>query len=117
VPGNAWSGQGPQRASQTNGLIGPAPLTDPNLQKLPNDLQRPVWLRLVRDGLLWTGYTCWDGQHWTATGAPVAVETASCWSGVFACAHDASFAGRGHIRMVLDHLSFAVDTAAPIGRP
>jgi ABC-type glycerol-3-phosphate transport system substrate-binding protein len=115
VPGNGWSATGPSSPTAASGLIGATALTYPNHRPAANYLRRPLWLRWVRDGLSWTGFTSWDGVSWTPTGPAVALEAAGCWVGLFVCAHNISFGGKGLIRAVFDHVSFPLAEEVQIG--
>lgn len=85
---------------------GAATLVKLNTQKHRNYLVRPVWLKLARQGLQWTPYVSWDGQHWVQSGSPQFVPMGGCWVGVWACSHDSSFNLKGYTRATFDHLSF-----------
>ncbi len=78
-------------------------------------LLRPIWLRLVRDGLAWTAYTSLDGKTWAQAGNQMGVEMGGAWVGLFATSHNSSFSRKGLIRVRFDNVSFAVKQAFQIG--
>jgi ABC-type glycerol-3-phosphate transport system substrate-binding protein len=116
-PGSSWSSQGPTSATAATGLIGPQLLTYPNTSKRANYLMRPVWLRLHRAGLSWTGFTSLDGKTWTAVSGAQGIEMGGAWVGLFATAHNDSFGGKGTIRVTFDHVSFPTTSIYQIGTP
>ena len=94
-----------------------AALTLPNKTAAPNYLKKPVWLRLVRDVNLWTAATSSDGKKWVTAGAPLKLEMAGVWLGVFATSHNSSkgFKAGQEIQAVFDKLTFAPATFVQIG--
>ncbi len=92
-------------------------LTLPNTTATRNYLKNPVWLRLVRDVNLWTAATSQDGKQWMTAGAPLKLEMAGAWLGVFATSHNSSkgFKPGQEIRTVFDKLTFAPPTFVQIG--
>ena len=115
LPGVGWQTQTPSSVNATSGLIGATVLTAANTKPAANYLLRPVWLRLVRDGLTWTAYTSVDGKTWTQAGNQLGVEMGGAWVGLFATSHNSSFSGHGLIRAQFDHVSFTVQRAFQIG--
>ena len=87
------------------GLIGAQYLTLNYDKPAPNYLLKPVWLKLVRSGTNWTGYTSFDGQSWVLAGS-TPVEMTSAWIGIFVTAHNGDFNNVGYDRGTFDHLSF-----------
>jgi hypothetical protein len=71
---------------------------------MANYLLKPIWLKLERHGTMWHAFTSWDGVTWTPAGSPTPVEMTSAWIGVFACAHNGDFNGKGYIRATFDNL-------------
>jgi ABC-type glycerol-3-phosphate transport system substrate-binding protein len=91
-------------------------LTLPNTKPAANYLVQPVWLKLSRQGDLWTPWASLDGTHWTQLNPPATVFMAGCWVGIFACAHNGSFNNKGYIRATFDHLSFVPTRFVQMGR-
>jgi ABC-type glycerol-3-phosphate transport system substrate-binding protein len=96
------------------GLIGAQYLTLNYMKPAPNYLIRPVWLKLVRSGTIWTGYTSIDGKTWALAGS-TPVEMSSCWIGIFATAHNGDFNNKGYDRATFDHLSFTPTAVYQLG--
>ena len=117
APSLGWTNQGAPSPTTQVGLVAPAFLTVPNLQKVANYLLRPIWLRLVRAGLIWSSFTSRDGITWAAAGPRVTVEMGGAWIGVFATSHNNSFNGKGTVKATFDHLSFPATTVVQIGTP
>ncbi len=115
APQGGWAAVGPASATAPTGLLGPAVITRPNTSKQANYLLRPVWLRLVRDGAMWSAFTSLNGTDWSPAGAPVGLEIAGAWVGLFATAHNDSFGGKGLIQATFDHVSFPVTAGYQIG--
>ncbi len=83
-----------------------------------NALRRPLWLRLQRSGQTWTASSSFDGTHFTPVGAPVTLDMAAGWVGLYACANNAPFHGHGTIQAGFDHLGgFAPATVVQVGSP
>jgi hypothetical protein len=94
----------------------PSLLTKPVSAKTSQYLLRPVWLRLVRDGLSWTCWASLDGSSWAQVGSAEGVAAEGVWVGLFATAHNASFGNQGTIRVGFDHVSgFVPNTFVQIG--
>ncbi len=91
-------------------------LTAPVTTPVANFLLAPVWLRLQRDGDLWSVFASMDGRQWTALQPPTAVRMAACWVGVFANAHNSDFGNVGYIRGVVDALSFTPTRFVQVGQ-
>ena len=98
------------------GLMAAQYVTSNPAKPAANYLLQPIWLKLDRHGLMWTAYTSLDGRNWTVGGAPQAVEMGSAWIGVFACAHNADFSGKGYIRATFDHLNFTPAGVYQVGQ-
>lgn len=93
-----------------DGLTGPmvASLSTPGA----NYLNQPIWLKLHRDGAMWSSFTSIDGQTWKQIGDPTKCQMAGAWVGLMACAHNGDFkdpSGKvpnyGYIRATFDHVS------------
>jgi hypothetical protein len=101
----SWPPSGP-------GAVAAAVLTLSATQSRPNYLAGPIWLRLVRQGLNWTGFTSTDGTTWNQTGVEMPALMGGCWVGVFASPQIAG----NETRVTFDHVSFApLTTFARIG--
>ena len=99
-----------------SGLMSPQ-YTTVNVSKVTtNYLIQPLWLKLDRQGVMWTAYTSVDGKSWASAGAPVEVEMEGCWVGIGACGHNADFHDRGYIRAVFDNLNFRPTAFYQVGR-
>ncbi len=98
------------------GLMAAQYVTSNPAKPAANYLLQPIWLKLQRQGLMWTAYTSLDGSHWTVGGAPQAVEMGSAWIGVFACAQNGDFNGKGYIRATFDHLNFTPSGVYQVGQ-
>ncbi len=83
-------------------------------------LRQPVWLRLQRQGAVWTASASLDGSTWTLLGHPTLTLMAGVWVGLFVSAVDAAFPGGasgGRIQATFDHVSFAPQAVYRIGTP
>ena len=81
-----------------------------------NALRRPLWLRLRRSGQTWLTSTSVDGTHFIPAGAPVMLDMAAGWVGLYACANNAPFHGHGTIQAGFDHIQgFTPATVVQIG--
>jgi ABC-type glycerol-3-phosphate transport system substrate-binding protein len=98
------------------GLMAASYVTRPPAQPAANYLLQPIWLKLVRQGTIWTAYTSLDGVHWTQAGRPVAVAATSMWIGLFATPQNGAFGGKGYIRATFDHVSFVPTAVYQIGQ-
>lgn len=100
-----------------SGLVpnGVKTLTAPNTKPAVNYVLRPVWLKISRQGEMWTPWASMDGTTWTQLNPAAAVRMAGCWIGIFACAHNGSFADKGYVRATLDKLSFTPTHFMQIG--
>jgi multiple sugar transport system substrate-binding protein len=114
IPGVYPSGEA-GLAPMANGKPATA-LLAPVSQPQANQLLAPLWLRLDRTGATWTAYGSLDGTHWTPLGAPMVVDVAGCWLGIFACAHNSSFGGTGYLRATFDQLGFTPVRFVQVGR-
>ena len=94
-------------------------LTLPNTKPARNYLKAPVWLRLTRDVDVWTSETSPDGKKWVTAGAPLKLEMAGAWVGVFATSHNSSkgFKPGEEIRVAFDKVNFTPNTFVQIGKP
>ncbi len=99
------------------GLLAQKELTTYPAPGRGNLLTRPVWLRLTRSGTTWRGATSFDGSSWTPAGAPITVEMAAVWAGVFATANNPAAATPGSIGATFSNVSVPVTQRAQIGQP
>jgi hypothetical protein len=84
-------------------------VTPPN-GTIPESL--PVWLELVREGAVYTGYYSYDGQDWlTAGSATVPDQDATQDAGMFVTSHAAGSPGQA----VFDGFGVSGSAAAPAG--
>lgn len=93
-----------------------------------NILNKPVWLKLERNGTLWAPSFSLDGTTYTAipnapAGTGVDIQMDGCWVGAFANAVNVVFVNKktllgplkGQIQVTFDAVNFPVDTTAQIG--
>jgi|GEM_PF-535420 len=82
-----------------------------------NYLVKPIWLRLSRDGLVWTAYSSLDGTKWTQMGQPQTCDMQGCWVGIMCTAHNGDFGNKGYVRGAVDNLGIspALDTKVQLG--
>jgi len=83
LPPQTWTAVAPAAGSGP-----PSPLLRSGGAGGANALLRPVWLRLRRDGAVWTARISADGRGWRQVGPAVTVEMAGCWVGLFAASAD-----------------------------
>ncbi len=110
----------PLAAQTTAREVAAAPAASAVTRKPPgahaNVLLRPLWLRLQRSGRTWQAYSSPDGKRFTPAGAPVTVDLAGAWVGLYACANNAPFHGRGTIQADFDQVGgFTPATVVQIG--
>jgi len=110
------------QATTVNGL----PAT--NVTGTGNVLDRPIWLKLQRNGSLWTPSYSLDGVSYTTipggpAGTGVTVSMNGCWVGLFANAVNVVFANKkelggavkGQIQAVFQQPNFPTTTEAQVG--
>lgn len=74
-----------------------------------NHLSVPLWLRLVRDGGLWPGYTSLNGNTWMQAGSPVTREAGGVWIGLWVVSHT-NWSGKMIIPASFDQVTFTPNT-------
>jgi ABC-type glycerol-3-phosphate transport system substrate-binding protein len=116
----------PTRVNQTTGgspgLLASSALMASTAKGSANQLLRPLYLKLRRQGTTWTAYTSLDGSRWLQAGDPVIVEALGMWVGLFATADNGAtvgsvaFGNKGYVRAAFDRLSFQPAAVYQIGQ-
>jgi len=91
-------------------------LMAPNTKPAKNYLLAPLWLKISRQGEMWTPWASMDGKNWTQINPPAPVRMAGCWVGIYACAHNGSFGNKGYIRATFDNLNFTPTHFVQVGK-
>lgn len=99
------------------GLLLPQGLLHDGHKPHANYLIRPVWLRLVRHGQVWTAFTSLDGTTWMQAGLPVGLLVGGVWVGLFVTPRDSNLGNKPYaMKATFDHISgFSPDTVVTIG--
>jgi ABC-type glycerol-3-phosphate transport system substrate-binding protein len=109
LPGLSWDHQKDDNAGLSLGSTVLVSSKTP----VANWISRPLWLRLVRSGGVWTAFVSLDGQTWKQAGQPVTgVQLAGAWVGLAVSSND-----NGHLlQATFDDVSgFVPDTFVALG--
>jgi multiple sugar transport system substrate-binding protein len=113
LPGQS---EGDQKDGTSPGLLPRAQFKVNDYAPAKNYLPMPLWLRLVRDGGLWTAYTSLNGKTWTQAGTPVTLEAGGVWVGLWV-ASNTNWNGKMVVQASFDNVSFTPTTFVQVGTP
>ncbi len=86
-------------------------------ETVPAAVGRPIWLKLRRSGTTWTAFVSVDGRVWRPAGSPLTVAVSAVWAGLYVCAGNGGFGGKGYVRAGFDAaVGFVPSAAYQLGR-
>lgn len=109
-------GEGDQKDGTSPGLLARALFKVNDYAPAKNYLPMPLWLRLVRDAGLWTGFTSLNGKTWTQAGTPVTLEAGGVWVGLWV-GSNTNWNAQMIVQATFDNVSFTPTTFVQVGTP